>query len=349
MGIGTLWRGENDYDFVGKLRYGIALSAVFVLASIGALLIRNLDLGIDFEGGTAFTAPAAEDVSVADVRDELRGVGLEGAKIQFFGVGDNRSVRVQTLALSEISAGEDEIRDAMGSLQGVEAEEVSITEVGPSWGNEISNKAQRALIFFFVAIAAYITLRFEWKMAVAALAAVVHDIIVTVGVYAIFQFEVTPATVIAFLTILGYSLYDTIVVFDKIDENVAVLRSSRAAYPDMVNVSLNEVLMRSVNTTITSILPVLSLLVVGSLFLGAATLQEFALALAVGMTVGAYSSVFTAAPVLIALKEREPRYRDRDRASGPTPTITADALAPAVASTRGPTGIEARPRRRRRR
>jgi preprotein translocase subunit SecF len=349
MGIGTLWRGENDYDFVGKLRYGIALSAVFVLASIGALLIRNLDLGIDFEGGTAFTAPAAEDVSVADVRDELRGVGLEGAKIQFFGVGDNRSVRVQTLALSEISAGEDEIREAMGSLQGVEAEEVSITEVGPSWGNEISNKAQRALIFFFVAIAAYITLRFEWKMAVAALAAVVHDIIVTVGVYAIFQFEVTPATVIAFLTILGYSLYDTIVVFDKIDENVAVLRSSRAAYPDMVNVSLNEVLMRSVNTTITSILPVLSLLVVGSLFLGAATLQEFALALAVGMTVGAYSSVFTAAPVLIALKEREPRYRDRDRASGPTPTITADALAPAVASTRGPTGIEARPRRRRRR
>jgi preprotein translocase subunit SecF len=349
MGIGTLWRGENDYDFVGKLRYGIALSAVFVLASIGALLIRNLDLGIDFEGGTAFTAPAAEDVSVADVRDELRGVGLEGAKIQFFGVGDNRSVRVQTLALSDISAGEDEIREAMGSLQGVEAEEVSITEVGPSWGNEISNKAQRALIFFFVAIAAYITLRFEWKMAVAALAAVVHDIIVTVGVYAIFQFEVTPATVIAFLTILGYSLYDTIVVFDKIDENVAVLRSSRAAYPDMVNVSLNEVLMRSVNTTITSILPVLSLLVVGSLFLGAATLQEFALALAVGMTVGAYSSVFTAAPVLIALKEREPRYRDRDRASGPTPTITADALAPAVASTRGPTGIEARPRRRRRR
>jgi preprotein translocase subunit SecF len=349
MGIGTLWRGENDYDFVGKLRYGIALSAVFVLASIGALLIRNLDLGIDFEGGTAFTAPAAEDVSVADVRDELRGVGLEGAKIQFFGVGDNRSVRVQTLALSEISAGEDEIREAMGSLQGVEAEEVSITEVGPSWGNEISNKAQRALIFFFVAIAAYITLRFEWKMAVAALAAVVHDIIVTVGVYAIFQFEVTPATVIAFLTILGYSLYDTIVVFDKIDENVAVLRSSRAAYPDMVNVSLNEVLMRSVNTTITSILPVLSLLVVGSLFLGAATLQEFALALAVGMTVGAYSSVFTAAPVLIALKEREPRYRDRDRASGPTPTITADALAPAGASTSGPTGIEARPRRRRRR
>jgi preprotein translocase subunit SecF len=349
MGIGTLWRGENDYDFVGKLRYGIALSAVFVLASIGALLIRNLDLGIDFEGGTAFTAPAAEDVSVADVRDELRGVGLEGAKIQFFGVGDNRSVRVQTLALSDISAGEDEIREAMGSLQGVEAEEVSITEVGPSWGNEISNKAQRALIFFFVAIAAYITLRFEWKMAVAALAAVVHDIIVTVGVYAIFQFEVTPATVIAFLTILGYSLYDTIVVFDKIDENVNVLRSSRAAYPDMVNVSLNEVLMRSVNTTITSILPVLSLLVVGSLFLGAATLQEFALALAVGMTVGAYSSVFTAAPVLIALKEREPRYRDRDRASGPTPTITADALAPAVASTRGPTGIEARPRRRRRR
>jgi preprotein translocase subunit SecF len=349
MGIGTLWRGENDYDFVGKLRYGIALSAVFVLASIGALLIRNLDLGIDFEGGTAFTAPAAEDISVADVRDELRGVGLEGAKIQFFGVGDNRSVRVQTLALSEISAGEDEIREAMGSLQGVEAEEVSITEVGPSWGNEISNKAQRALIFFFVAIAAYITLRFEWKMAVAALAAVVHDIIVTVGVYAIFQFEVTPATVIAFLTILGYSLYDTIVVFDKIDENVNVLRSSRAAYPDMVNVSLNEVLMRSVNTTITSILPVLSLLVVGSLFLGAATLQEFALALAVGMTVGAYSSVFTAAPVLIALKEREPRYRDRDRASGPTPTITADALAPAVASTRGPTGIEARPRRRRRR
>ena len=197
--------------------------------------------------------------------------------------------------------------------------------MGPTWGDEISTKAQRALVFFFVIISAYIAVRLEWKMAVGALVAVVHDIIITVGFYAVFQFEVTPATVIAILTILGYSLYDTIVVYDKVKENAdrpAV--AQKMPYTDLMSLSLNQVLMRSLNTTITSLLPVLAMLIVGSFILGAVTLQEFAIALAVGLVSGAYSSIFVATPLVAFLKEREPYYRNlRERLAEPgAPVVT---------------------------
>ena len=183
--------------------------------------------------------------------------------------------------------------------------------MGPTWGSEISHKAIRALIFFLVAVGLYITwtLR-EWRMAFGALAAVLHDIVISLGVYALLQIEVTPATVIAFLTILGFSLYDTVVVFDKVRENTPkVSVAGRMTYTEMANMSMNQVLMRSINTSLTALLPVLSILVVGAWIMGAATLEEFGLALLVGLLAGAYSSIFIATPIVAWLKEREPQYR----------------------------------------
>ena len=295
---------DNDIDFPRLWRIGAVVSLVLLLVSGGALVFRGLNLGIDFEGGTAWEVQAP-DVTVADARDVLTPLGAGNAKIQLIG-GDN--LRVQADPDSE--AGVTEVTEALAELAGADPTDVGVSTVGPTWGDEILSKAQRALVVFFVIIAAYMAIRLEWKMAVGGLAAVVHDIIITVGFYAVFQLEVTPATVIAFLTIMGYSLYDTIVVFDKAQDNAAKpALAQRMAYTDLMSLSLNQVLMRSLNATITSLLPVLSLLFVGSFVLGAVTLQEFAVALAVGLTIGAYSSIFVAVPVVVWLKEREPQQQ----------------------------------------
>jgi preprotein translocase subunit SecF len=203
--------------------------------------------------------------------------------------------------------------------------------VGASWGSDITKSAVRALVLFFVAILVYLSIRLEWRMAVAAIVAVVHDVLISVGVYSVFQFEVTPGTVIAFLTILGYSIYDTIVVDDKIKENERLVGTSgRMTYSQMVSLSMNQVLLRSLNTTITSLLPVLSLLIVGAGIMGAVTLEEFSIALTVGLTVGAYSSLFVAAPVLVWLKEKEPRNRTiRERLAAQGVAVDRSAERPA--------------------
>ena len=207
--------------------------------------------------------------------------------------------------------------EALAKYAGIDAQNVSIDRVGPTWGDQVSSKALHALLVFFVVIALYLTFRFEWRMALAAIIAVVHDIMITVGVYAVTQFEVTPATVVAFLTILGFSLYDTVVVFDKIRDNQARIGTVRGdTYSEMVNRSLNQVLMRSINTSIVALLPVASLLFVGTYVFGGLVLRDFALALFVGLLTGAYSSIFVATPLVAWLKEREPRYRAlRERAA----------------------------------
>jgi preprotein translocase subunit SecF len=201
-----------------------------------------------------------------------------------------------------------DVATALAEAAGVDDDTVDVQDVSASWGDEITAKALRALLVFLVVVSIFITVRFELKMALATLAALVHDLLVTIGVYSLFGFPVTPATVIAILTILGYSIYDGIVVFDRVDENAKRLAgNSRITYAGMVNASLNQVLMRTLNTSITALIPILSLLVVGSLVLGAGTLQEFALALFVGQLSGAYSSIFIASPLLAILKEREPK------------------------------------------
>src|SRR5262249_39921771 len=205
---------------------------------------------------------------------------------------------------------EDAVTNALAQYGGAQRSDVSVSTVGPTFGDQVRDNAVKALVVFFGLIALYLTIRFEWKMAVAAIVAVLHDIIVTVGVYAITGFEVTPATVVAFLTILGFSLYDTVVVFDKGKENVATIGTVRGdSYSKMVNRSMNQVLMRSLSTSFVAVLPVASLLFVGSGLFGAIALRDFALALFVGLLTGAYSSIFVATPLLSWWKEREPRYR----------------------------------------
>ncbi|HEX4976338.1 MAG TPA: protein translocase subunit SecF [Nocardioides sp.] len=301
--LGKMASFEDDIDFPKLWRIGAVFSTVLMVLCGGALLLRGLNLGIDFEGGTAWEVEV-DDVSVSDARDVLEGVGAAGAKIQVIG-GDVLRVQAEPADEAQVR----EVTRALADLGGVDAQEVSVSTVGPTWGDEISDSAVRALFWFFLIVAAYMAIRLEWKMAIGALVAVVHDIIFTVGFYALFQLEVTPATVIAILTIMGYSLYDTVVVFDKAQDNATrPALAQRRSYTGIMSLSMNQVLMRSLNATITSLLPVISMLVIGSWVLGAVTLEEFAVALAVGLVIGAYSSIFIAAPFVAWLKEREPQW-----------------------------------------
>ena len=328
-----LYHGETNFDFVGRKRLWFTISLVAVVISLGSLVTRGLNLGIDFEGGVVWEVPAAE-ASVADARGAVDQYGLAGATITVLESDEGRTIRVEAEPVSAEKT--DQVTASLAELTGSDTDQVNLTEVGPTWGQEISRKALRALIVFLILVTIYIAFRFELKMAIPTLAALVHDVIITVGVYSITGLEVTPATVIAVLTILGYSIYDGIVVFDKVDENTRLVSSTGGlSYGGMVNVSLNQALMRSLNTTMTALLPVASLLVVGSWIMGAQVLEEFAVALLIGLFSGAYSSIFIASPLLAVLKEREPRYRDikrRVEARGGD----AEAVATAVATGRVP-------------
>jgi len=302
----TLYHGRNHIDFLEKSRKVLMVSAALVVVSLLALLVRELNLGIEFQGGTVWEIPSGQ-LTEEDVRATLEEFGLEARIQEVTGVTDVFRVRAEEAAPGQ----QLDVTTVFAAQAGVTVNDISRSEVGPSWGREITDKARTALFWFFVLLALYITIRFEWKMALAALVAVVHDIILSVGVYAVIQFEVTPATVIAFLTIMGYSLYDTIVVFDKIKETAKAAEKTRTTYSDIVNVSLNQVVMRSINTSITSGIPVLSMLIIGRFVLGAVALQEFAVALLVGILAGTYSSIFVAAPLLVRLKAREPEWEKR--------------------------------------
>jgi len=320
-----LYHGETTINFVGRRNIWFVVSGVVILAGLISLIAQGLNYGIDFKGGTSWEVPAP-GVSVAQARDAVRPFGLADATIQTVG-GD----RIRVAAGNEPPETQAKISQALADLAKTSVEQVSVNDVGPSWGKAVTKKARFALIVFFILITIYISLRFEWKMALAALAAVVHDILVTVGVYSISRFPVTPATVVAFLTILGYSLYDTIVVFDKVQENTKGLASTgRFTYSDTVNLSMNQVLMRSLNTSIVAIMPIVSILVIGAGVLGATSLNDFGLALLVGLLTGAYSSIFVASPILAMLKEREPRYvgvRQRLTAKGGAGLLTPAAAA----------------------
>jgi preprotein translocase subunit SecF len=302
-----LYRGETTFDFVGRRNLGFILSGVFIVVSLVSLVVRGLNLGVDFEGGTVIEISNETGSSVGDVRDELRSFGLENATIQLTS-GTTEGIRVQTEIIEDQET-ETAVVAALAELAGVEASDANVTAVGPAFGEEITRSAVRALVIFLVVITLFISWRFEWKMAAGALAALFHDLILTAGVYSVTGFEVTPATVIAILTILGYSLYDTVVVYDKIIETVEVTEG-RHGLDNIINGSMNTVLMRSLNTSLTSLLPIGSLLLIGSILLGATTLREFALALFVGVAAGTYSSIVVASPILYVLKRREPVWSD---------------------------------------
>jgi preprotein translocase subunit SecF len=302
--LGRLNRGETNINFVKWWRYSMAVSGLLIVVSIGSLFLQGLNLGIDFEGGVSWEVKAP-GVSVEEARDALTAVGEGSAKIQIVGTDVLRVQGAESTVEHEI-----EVRRALADLAETDPANVSVSTVGASWGGDVTASAIRALVFFFIAILIYLTIRLEFRMAVAAIVAVFHDVIISVGVYSVFKFEVTPGTVIAFLTILGFSIYDTIVVDDKIKENDRLVgMSGRMSYAQMTAFSMNQVLLRSINTTVVSLLPVISLLVVGAGIMGAVTLQEFSIALLVGLLVGAYSSIYVAAPVLVLLKNRESKYR----------------------------------------
>ena len=304
-----VFRGEHELhvNIVGRRRVWFLLSGAVALISIVALLGPGLNLSIDFRGGTVLEAPNEANASVEEVQEAFEAAGYGDAVVQeraTLAGEEFMSVRLEAL-------GEDRA-DVRATLGNVTGGEVSEETVGPEWGQQISAKALQALIIFLVAVTIYLSFRFEWKMAVAGIVAVFHDVIITAGVYSLAGQEVTPETVIAVLTILGYSLYDTVVIFDRIKENAAQpALVQRLTYGGMVNTSMNQVLMRSFNTTLTTLFPVVALMLFGG-----ETLQSFAFALFVGLILGAYSSVFLAAPLVAVLKEREPRMGEiRDRAA----------------------------------
>lgn len=304
--IGRLLRNENRFDFPRMWRPAMIVSGVLLTIAIVSLIVQGLNLGIEFEGGASWEVRSSS-IDADDISDALEPLGLGDARVQQVA---NELWRVR--AETDSAAGLETVKIALAEAAGIDQSDVTANAVGASWGSEVTAKARNALIVFFIVLFIYITLRLEWKMAVGALAAVAHDILLTVGIYSVFQLEVTSATVIAFLTILGYSLYDTLVVFDKIRENeLRAVGTSGLTYTDVTSYSLNQVLMRSVNTTITSVMPVLAVLVVGRFVLGAVTLQEFAIALLVGLIVGTYSSLFIATPLVARLKEREDANLER--------------------------------------
>lgn len=346
----SLYRGETEFDFMKHRRRYFMISAGLIAISLLSLLVRGLDGSVDFTGGTIVEAPNVSAVDVGEYRGELSSIGQGGARVQIRSDRDGGEVVVvQTEALSV--ADRDVLVVTIAEVAGVDENETTIDAVGPTFGTEITRRAIEALVIFLIVVTLFITWRFEWKMAIGALAALFHDLIITAGIYSLVGFEVTPATVIAILTILGYSLYDTVVVFDKITENVHEL-GSRHTFTEIANLSLNQVLMRSLNTSATSLLPIGSLLLVGSYLLGATTLREFALALFIGIAAGTYSSIFVATPLLTEWKEQEPEWQRMQRRvarrSGAT-VLTTEAAAATATEVRS-TGAEPRaPKQRRRR
>ena len=303
-----LYTGEVSYDFIGRRRRWYLLSAILITLSVVALLVRGLVFGIEFRGGADFKVQTTVTSTTVDsMREALDRTGLPDLDDSIVNtIGDNQ-VRVQTRPLdstTEVPV----VRGAIAEEVGVAPEEVAYSLIGASWGDQITERALIALAVFLALVALVIWVYFrDGKMAAAALIALAHDLVLTIGIYALVGFTVTPATLIGILTILGYSLYDTVVVFDKVRENVRDIKSSTTrTYSEAANLAVNQVLVRSINTTVIGVLPVAALLFAGAVILGEGPLKDLALALFVGMVSGAYSSIFIATPLLAQLREREP-------------------------------------------
>jgi len=307
---GKLYRGEVSVEFVGRQRLWYTISGVILAVSIIALAVFGLNFSVDFKGGSVFQFPAGT-ATISQVRTVVSGAGGGGDAIVQHVDNVQKGTASWTVQTHQLTpAQRNAVESAIGRTFHLTPDQISVQYVGASWGSQISRKALQALIAFLVVIVIYLSIAFEWKMAAAALIALVHDIVITVGVYALLGFQVSPASVIGLLTILGYSLYDTVVVFDKVRENTAgLLGSGRATYSQAANQALNQTLVRSINTSVIALLPVAAILFIGAGLLGAGELKDLALVLFVGMLSGTYSSICIATPVLADLKEREPQYK----------------------------------------
>jgi len=303
-----LYSGRVSINFVGRRRLWYAISVAILVICAIAFVVRGFNMGIEFRGGVEFTAQVqkADATAVDDMTTAVEESGVSEAGDPIVNTSGSDSVRIQVRALSQ-----DQATTIEKSLTAAGATEVSQNLVGPSWGKQVATKALTGLGVFLVLVVLFIWAYFrEWKMSVAAIAALAHDLLITAGVYAWSGFEVTPATVTGLLTILGYSLYDTVVVFDKVRENTrGVLTSKTRTYAERANLAVNQTLVRSINTSVTALLPVAALLLVGAAVLGTGPLKDLALALFVGMAAGTYSSICIATPLAVQLKDRDPAVK----------------------------------------
>jgi preprotein translocase subunit SecF len=328
--------GKRSIDFVGRRRLWYLIAVVLMVISVLALLTRGLNPGIEFRGGSEFRVSSVADPSEITGQNAVTSV-RPGSQVKV-SVLNGDSVRVQTEQLTPEET--EEVSEALSRAYKIPEANITSSFVGPSWGADVSGKAVQGLVVFLILVALVIALYFRtWKMAVAAIVALVHDLLITVGVYALVGFEVTPESVIGFLTILGYSLYDTVVVFDKVRENTDHITSStKRTYAEAANLAVNQTLVRSINTSVVALLPIGSILFIGAFLLGAGTLKDLSLALFVGVAAGTYSSIFIATPLLVQLRENEPELKAQ---AGRVLRRRADKTAVAArdeAATRVPVG-----------
>lgn len=336
-----LYRGETNIDFIGPRKRWYLASLVLIAICIASLAFRGFHFGIEFAGGNEFRVPVKAGTSVEEVREKVERLGVEVTSAQTAGAGGQETYVVRTGELDDDT--QRQVTESLAEFTGIPPTQVNRSEVSSSWGADVTRKALQGLAAFLLLVGFYIAFRFERKMAFAALLALLHDLILTAGVYSLVGFEVTPATVIGLLTILGFSLYDTVVVFDKVEENTkGLLGQSRYTYPESANLAVNQTLMRSINTSLIALLPVGGLLFVGAGLLGVGTLKDLALVLFVGMLTGAYSSLFLATPWLVDFKLMEPRYKmHAQRVTARRSAEAKGAAVPAKATAKGKSGAKA--------
>jgi preprotein translocase subunit SecF len=307
-----LYTGKRSIEFIKRQKTWYALSAVLIALALVGIFVKGLNFGIEFSGGSEFRVQGVANSQGYEEKAQsaISEAGIEGNVVTTI-VGQD-TVRVQSEAAADRT---DEARTALAQKFGVGESSVSASLIGPSWGQSVSQQAIRGLVVFLILVTIVMALYFRtWKMAVAGLVALLHDLVITVGIYALFGFEITPSSMIGFLTILGYSLYDTVVVFDKVRENTAdAFRTKRMTYSAAANLAVNQTLVRSINTTVVALLPIAAVLFVGFTLLGPGTLLDLSLALFIGISVGAYSSIFIATPLLVDLRRNEPAVRDLDK------------------------------------
>jgi preprotein translocase subunit SecF len=328
--LGRLYRGDTNVDFIGPRKRWYIASALLIVVCVGSMAFKGFSFGIEFSGGNSFvmTQPAGTTLEQASAAAEDAGVEVSTAQTAGSGSQQKYVLKTEELSIDEAESVKRSLSEALDIPPG----EVTDSAVSSSWGEQVTQKGLIALAVFLFLVGIYIWVWFEKKMAIAALAALVHDLVLTAGIYSLIGFEVTPSTVIGLLTILGFSLYDTVVVFDKVQENTKGLLAGEPThdYAQAANLAVNQTIMRSINTTVISLLPVAGLLFVGAGLLGVGTLKDLALVLFVGLLAGTYSSVFLATPWVVDLKEREPRFAalklkvSTRRAGVRVPAVSAD-------------------------
>jgi preprotein translocase subunit SecF len=350
-----LHSGRRSIDFVGRRRLWYLIAGAAILISLLSLGIRGLNAGIEFRGGSEFTVSNVSNTSTQIAEDAVLAADPKAEPPRVSVVGGN-GIRVETGKLDDKQTGQ--VKEALAKAYGVPDTNITSTFVGPSWGQDVSSKAITSLVVFLVLVSLVITLYFRtWTMAVAAIIALIHDLLLTAGIYALVGFEVTPDSVIGFLTILGYSLYDTVVVFDKVRENTEHIQATtKRTYAEAANLAVNQTLVRSINTSVVALLPVGAILFIGAILLGAGTLKDLSLALFVGIAAGTYSSIFIATPLLVELRMREPemkeqeqrvlrrRREEKERVAEPV-LAGVGAVEPSAGAGTAPTAVIAEPKR----